>query len=224
VEEPVGAYGQTADRDPGGAPAAPRPDPPLRPAEPPPPPNGEPPRHPPEAGMPATGRAHYLSVIYPPVAGRVDAVILSDWALGWPLHWFRGRTFPHWASRDQCEGCRMGQLPRWTAWVHGLVIPTQRPYIVMISSEGWLGCPDLIARQGQLRGVTISLRRRGPSRQSPVQCLVLGTRAPAGLPPATDVRISLSRYWGYHDTWLTDQIGPDPAGRWGPSPPEGGGR
>lgn len=164
----------------------------------------------PDTGIPCPSepRGRFVPLLYPGPAGRADAVLLSDWAFGWSVHWGPGGTSPHVVPDDDCPFCRAGQLPRWTAYVPCLTALTWRHRILQISSEAWLGCADLSSRQGSLRGLGVSLRRLGTAKNGKVTALVIATKAPPRLPDGYDVRPVLSRLWGMKEDWLETQCGP----------------
>jgi hypothetical protein len=163
--------------------------------------------------FPTETLGRFLPLYYPGPNGLTLAVILSDWIFAWSTHWCQGRTTPHVVEPPEaCEGCRHGQRPRWTGYVHALSHPTGTHVLYQISGEAYLSCPQLAQQDGSLRGVLLELRRTGQGRQGRQVARLLSYAAPPDLPPPVDLRARLDRLWGMTDGWVESQCGPYPRG------------
>jgi hypothetical protein len=113
---------------------------------------------------------------------------------------------------NSCDQCRLSLLPRWCAYALAVAPANHQLVIVQVSLQAWKSCPDLARRHGDLRGLALTLHRRGAGRDQSTQATLTEGEWKMGPPPERDLRPYLSRWWGMAEDWLEWQGGPHPTG------------
>lgn len=134
----------------------------------------------------------------------VNAVILSDRVLRVPTHFIDRRTTPHYAPVSLCAGCQLGQRPRVKGYLAGLDLVTKRYCVVELTAEAIRSNAMLSDVYGSsLRGMRLSLRRRGSSPNSAVSAELMTPADSSPPPPPFDLKAQLLTIWGVKDENVT---------------------
>lgn len=152
-------------------------------------------------GAPPQQKKDPFVPIYRAVANqRLEFVILSQRITSVLVHWGEQRTAPCLGTKEACPGCAANKSKHWYAYLAVLSAHYQRIGVAEITQlateqiEGW----DLL-NSNSLRGLVLTLARRGSDRRSPVVAAIDDRILPEGLllPAAPDVPWVLARIWGY---------------------------
>lgn len=126
---------------------------------------------------------------------RITAVATCQQPVGVLLHYFQGRTQPHYEDTP-CEPCTQGFTPRWKGYVTLYNPNTREHWLQEYTAAAHEGIRAALSSFGTLRGYLLSLERIRPSRNAPMRSEVYIHRTPDHeLPHEPDIPAHLLRIW-----------------------------
>lgn len=146
---------------------------------------------------PIATHGQLASVWHPKVGAPVNCLVLSDTMTQVIVHFppETGRSTPCLRPDADCPHCDDGLYPVWQGWLAGCSVLSLRQYMVLVTEQAALGCPELLHDKVSLRGGRLKLERTGPAHNSPVKATFQPLDAGPRLPPAFDVQARLRRMW-----------------------------
>lgn len=124
------------------------------------------------------------------------AFIVSNEFVGVETHFIGGRTLPCIGRKNGCT-CADGTVStRWKGYL-GVEMPaTGRLALVELTKKGLESCPEILAKNGALRGFRITIARTHKNKNSPQRIELESMRMPVRLAPHFCIRTQLLAIWG----------------------------
>lgn len=146
---------------------------------------------------PLATNGQVASVWHPKLNAPVNCFVLSDALAQVIVHYppETERSTPCLQPEADCPHCDAGLYPVWQGWLAAASVLSIRQYLVLVTEQAALGCPELLNDKVSLRGGRLKLERTGPARNSPVKATFTPQVPVARLPPAFDVQARLRRMW-----------------------------
>jgi hypothetical protein len=143
----------------------------------------------------------------PGIGGKIEGTVISSCVLGIATHYLSQRTIPCTKHLGQCEGCdQWRRKANWCGYLGVRASLDRKDCIFQISKGAADACPDLNTLGETLRGLHITLYRKGESAQAGMVCVFRegdGKR----LPPPPNVLASLARLWEVDPRYLGRIVG-----------------
>jgi hypothetical protein len=126
---------------------------------------------------------------------RAIVVCLSEYCMGYRLHWTGRRTVPCIDPVEVCSGCARGLPVKWKAYLHVYHIDARRQEILEIPESTWRKLSHMPCYDNRMRGAVLGFARQQSKRGTigvwnEVSYLDLGP-----MPPAKDILPDLMHFW-----------------------------
>jgi len=138
----------------------------------------------------------YFPIVSPAPHYPVKGIILSKILVSVKVHYWNKRTAPCTAP-GACEGCDIQKMkPRWKGYLAGWMPNAKDDRVLFELTRQSVEYLPFLMESDNLRGLTITLKRKGEARNSPVIC-ELGKPQDLGrpIPAEFDVKNALLRIW-----------------------------
>lgn len=138
---------------------------------------------------------------YTPLWRSTDPHPSAFYLLGKSILWFdthyQEGVVPCIASfAPKCTWCSYGWRPRPRGFIGGMLARTGGVYLLTVTQGALASCPALAVAGGVMRGMPVTVRRRGHGKNSAWMWTIESVPAPKSLPPAPDVFDAVERLWG----------------------------
>jgi len=110
-------------------------------------------------------------------------------------HYHDSRTQPCALDGVQCLLCKSGNRKRWYGYLPVLGRADGKIWIAEVTAEAAQHCPTLKESGLSLRGLTLTLERRGQSKRSPVVISFEAATLRREPPAPIDTLAALNRIW-----------------------------
>lgn len=126
--------------------------------------------------------------------GTPPCLILSEDTVGAYVHYYSGRT--RLCLKRDCEPCHKGQAPRWRGYLAVIVHRTRATRLLELTPSVVPEIDRWCKQRGSLRGLIITLSRKGKVANGELECVLLEKPDTVGdLPACPDVSQHLVRIW-----------------------------
>lgn len=153
----------------------------------------------PSCPCPPPDKRPFVKLLKVPPFLKVAYVCLSDFMVGYMIHYENRRTHPCTAAVGRCRFDHASQPPRWAGYIAVRPQTHPVPYLLPLTPGSVQNCPTLMKMDGNLRGKLITPYRLGQAPTSPLRVEVSN---PPDNPvwrnalPVIDLPSALSRLWG----------------------------